>query len=122
MHCGHVVYRYIAIAPPAWAILTVTVARVNVDEIAEDSPCARVYRPYTGREGGYSRVVDFFICVTRRRNRLETCLNKQRNNKEGHGHEQQRCISIISMLAREKTLPDTSKSTRTYHTYVLYWH
>ena len=89
------------------------------------SPKIRRVLVYTGRiQGGREGIPGCwtFLFVTRRRNRLETCLNKQRNNKEGHGHEQQRCISIISMLAREKTLPDTSKSTRTYHTYVLYWH
>ena len=50
------------------------VAVLNVKEIAQDSTCARVYR-----HGRYFRVVDLWILCRRRRNRLETCLKKQRN-------------------------------------------
>ena len=46
-------------APPVQAIFMANVAVANVNEIAEDSPCLRVYR-----QGRYSRVVDVGIHVT----------------------------------------------------------
>ena len=79
------------------------VASVNVDEFAEDSPCARVYRQVR-----YSRVVDFrfiskvfqggglFYSCDRRRNRLEMCLKKRRNVTKKH------CSSVVELLIEKK--------------------
>ena len=66
MRRGHVVYRlrccYILYAvssrDASLGIFTVAFGVVNVDEIAQDSSCARAYR-----EGRYSRVVGFVFCV-----------------------------------------------------------
>ena len=46
---------------------------VNFNEIAQDSPCARVYR-----QGRYSRLEDFFFCVAD----AATGLRRASKNKE----------------------------------------
>ena len=66
-----------AVAKPVYTFLTITVAVVHVDEIAYDSPCARVYR-----EGRCSRVVGFMIQVTDAAVAGDVRLKKQHVDKK----------------------------------------
>ena len=63
-----------AMAPPVQAIFMANVAVANVNEIAEDSPCLRVYR-----QGRYSRVVDSGVHVTDAAIGLRSVRQNQRN-------------------------------------------
>ena len=75
----------------------------HVNEIAQDSPCARVYRQ--GAIPGWGTYCR--DSCHRRRNRLETCLKNQRNVNRKH-------LSLTEMEKKRYIVRDFSKSTRTY--------
>ena len=79
------------------------VAVVNVNEIAEDSPCARVYR-----QGRYSRVVDLGIHVA------DAAIGLRRASKNKETWTKSTVFSCCTARKTSHRIQILSTNTRTY--------